>query len=102
MTTEFTARGDPQRSLDVLWGTARVSVRGPKPGLSVKRILRAAIDSADADGLATLSRRRVAERLGVGAMSLYTYIPGKAEILERGPDGVEVFIHRRQAEQPAR
>ncbi len=26
--------------------------------------------------------RRVAEQLGVGVMSLYTYVPGKAELLD--------------------
>ena len=26
--------------------------------------------------------RKVAERLGVGTMSLYTYVPGKAELLD--------------------
>jgi AcrR family transcriptional regulator len=88
MATEFTGRGDPQRSLDLLWGTAKAPTRGPKPGLSVKRIVRAAIDVADADGLATLSMRRVAESLGVGAMSLYTYIPGKAELLDLMMDTV--------------
>ncbi len=34
------------------------------------------------DGIARLSMRRVAERLGVGAMSLYTYVPSKAELLD--------------------
>jgi AcrR family transcriptional regulator len=82
MTTEFTGRGDPQRSMDLLWGTAKPPTRGPKPGLTTARIVRAAIELADADGLPALSMRRVAERLGVGAMSLYTYIPGKAELLD--------------------
>ena len=82
MATEFTGRGDPQRSLDLLWGATKAPTRGPKPGLSVEQIVRAAIELADADGLAALSMRRVADRLGVGAMSLYTYIPGKAELLD--------------------
>jgi AcrR family transcriptional regulator len=37
---------------------------------------------ADAEGLAALSMRRVAEALGVGTMSLYTYVPGKEELLD--------------------
>ena len=82
MTTEYTGRGDPQRSLDLLWGTAKPPTRGPKPGLSVEQIVRAAIEVADAEGLAALSMRRVADRLGVGAMSLYTYVPGKTELLD--------------------
>ncbi|WP_216215408.1 TetR/AcrR family transcriptional regulator [Amycolatopsis aidingensis] len=82
MTTEYSGAGDPARSLALLWRTQeRVSRKG-KPELSVDRIVRAAIDLADADGLATLSMRRVADQLGVGTMSLYTYVPGKAELLD--------------------
>lgn len=80
--TEYTGRGDPARSLELLWGTRKRPKRGPKPGLSVERIVRAAIELADADGLAALSMRRVADQLGVGTMSLYTYVPGKAELLD--------------------
>lgn len=82
MTTEYTGRGDPARSMALLWGARKEPTRGPKPGLSVERIVRAAIEVADAEGLAALSMRRVAERLGVGAMSLYTYVPSKAELLD--------------------
>ncbi|MFC7546662.1 TetR/AcrR family transcriptional regulator [Plantactinospora sp. GCM10030261] len=82
MTTEYTGTGDPARSLALLWRTReRVSRRG-RPDLSVERIVRAAIEVADADGLAALSMRRVAEKLGVGTMSLYTYVPGKGELLD--------------------
>ena len=45
-------------------------------------IVAAAIELADADGLAAVSMRRVAERLGKSAMALYTYVPGKAELLD--------------------
>jgi AcrR family transcriptional regulator len=82
MTTEYSGRGDPARSMALLWGTRKSPTRGPKPGLSVERIVRAAIEVADAEGLAALSMRRVAAELGVGTMSLYTYVPGKAELLD--------------------
>jgi AcrR family transcriptional regulator len=82
VTTEYTGSGDPVRTLALLWGTQEKPSRGPKPGLTVERIVQAAIEIADADGLAALSMRRVAERLGVGTMSLYTYVPGKAELLD--------------------
>ncbi|GAB3481068.1 TetR/AcrR family transcriptional regulator [Amycolatopsis cihanbeyliensis] len=82
MTIEYSGAGDPARSLALLWRTQeRVSRKG-KPELSVDRIVRAAIHLADTDGLATLSMRRVADHLGVGTMSLYTYVPGKAELLD--------------------
>jgi AcrR family transcriptional regulator len=82
MTTEFTGRGDPARSLALLWRTQERRSRKGKPNLGVDRIVRAAIEIADAEGLAVLSMRRVAERLGVGTMSLYTHVPGKTELLD--------------------
>ena len=42
----------------------------------------AGVAIADADGLDALSMRKVASRLGVGAMSLYTYVPGRSELME--------------------
>jgi AcrR family transcriptional regulator len=66
----------------LLWRTSeRVSRKG-RPEVSVERIVRAALHIADTDGLGALSMRRVAERLGVGTMSLYTYVPGKAELID--------------------
>jgi len=82
MTTEYSGRGDPARSMALLWGTQKSPTRGPKPGLSVQQIADTAIQVADAEGLAALSMRRVAVELGVGTMSLYTYVPGKAELLD--------------------
>jgi AcrR family transcriptional regulator len=82
MTTEYSGRGDPARSMALLWGTQKPPTRGPKPGLSVEQIVQTAIRVADAEGLAALSMRRVATELEVGTMSLYTYVPGKAELLD--------------------
>ncbi|MEV4833710.1 TetR/AcrR family transcriptional regulator C-terminal domain-containing protein [Nonomuraea sp. NPDC049486] len=82
MTVEYSGKGDPARSLALLWRTSeRVSRKG-KPDLNVDRIVRAAIGVADSEGLQGLSMRRVAEKLGVGTMSLYTYVPGKPELLD--------------------
>lgn len=69
------------RTLELLWGVQERSSRGPKQGLTIASIVKAAIALADADGLAALSMRKVAERLGVGAMTLYTYVPGKDELI---------------------
>jgi AcrR family transcriptional regulator len=66
----------------LLWGTQKRPRRGPKPGLSVERVVRAAIEVADAEGLGALSMRLVADRLGVSTMSLYTYVPGKGELID--------------------
>jgi AcrR family transcriptional regulator len=82
MAREHSSTGDPARSLALLWRTQERRSRKGKPDLSVDRIVSAAIELADAEGLAALSMRRVAERLGVGTMSLYTHVPGKAELLD--------------------
>ncbi|MET7421247.1 TetR/AcrR family transcriptional regulator [Dactylosporangium sp. NPDC005555] len=82
MTTEYSGSGDPRRSIELLWGTAAPARRGPKAKFTVGDVTTAAIALADAEGLGALSMRRVAEQLGVTAMSLYTYVPSKAELLD--------------------
>jgi AcrR family transcriptional regulator len=82
VTTEYSGGGDPQRSIELLWGLQQPPARGPKPRLTVREITQAAIGLADSEGLAALSMRRVAEQLGTSAMSLYTYVPGKAELID--------------------
>jgi AcrR family transcriptional regulator len=91
MAVEYTGTGDPARSMALLW---RAADREGRTGLSVDRIVAAAIEIADGDGLAALSMRRVAERLGVGAMSLYTYVPGKGELVDLMIDQVLGEIDR--------
>ncbi|WP_406232921.1 TetR/AcrR family transcriptional regulator [Nocardia sp. NBC_01009] len=67
-------------AVELLWGTQQRPKRGPKPSLSLNGIVAEAIALADADGLANLSMQRLAERLGYTKMSLYRYVPGKAEL----------------------
>jgi AcrR family transcriptional regulator len=88
-TPEPTAADQVRRSMELLWdgparspdGTADRPAPGPKPGLTLDRIVDAAITLADRDGIDGVSMRRVATELGVGTMSLYRYVPGKAELL---------------------
>lgn len=82
MTRETTSGADPKRSIDRLWGDAEPGRRGPKPRYSVDEVVSAAIAVADAEGLAAISVRRIAIELGVSAMSIYTYVPSKAELVE--------------------
>ncbi|KND27726.1 TetR family transcriptional regulator [Streptomyces europaeiscabiei] len=77
-----TGSGDIARSLELLWGTGDRPSRGPKPGLTLDRIVTAAVAVADAEGLAAVSMRRLSTELGTGTMSLYRYVPGKAELLD--------------------
>ncbi|MGI8332793.1 TetR/AcrR family transcriptional regulator C-terminal domain-containing protein [Actinomadura scrupuli] len=49
--------------------------------LNRERVVRAAIEVADAEGLAALSMRRVAAELGVATMALYRHVDGKDELV---------------------
>ena len=71
------------RTLELLWGVAGDGPRrGPRPGLSVDELVRTAIAIADRDGLEAVTMRAVAAALGVRAMTLYTYVPDKAALLD--------------------
>ncbi|MET8980689.1 TetR/AcrR family transcriptional regulator [Streptomyces sp. NPDC004539] len=70
------------RTLELLWEGARRPARGPRPTLTLDRIVETAVGIADAEGLDAVSMRRVAAELGTGAMSLYRYVPGKSELVE--------------------
>ncbi|MEG8279313.1 TetR/AcrR family transcriptional regulator [Streptomyces sp. AHA2] len=87
--TETSGSGDIARTLELLWDTGRRPSRGPKPTLTLDRIVEAAIRVADAEGLEGLSMRRVAAELGTGTMSLYRYVPGKGELLDLMLDRVQ-------------
>ncbi|MFI7128244.1 TetR/AcrR family transcriptional regulator [Nonomuraea sp. NPDC050153] len=65
--------------VELLW---REQDREPRPGLSVGRIVRAAIEIADAEGLEGLSMRKVADRLGFTTMSLYRHVPGRDQLVD--------------------
>jgi DNA-binding transcriptional regulator YhcF (GntR family) len=49
--------------------------------LTRERIVRAAIEIADAEGLAAVSMRRTATELGTATMSLYRHVQGKDELV---------------------
>lgn len=84
MTPARSSAGDPARTLALLW---RHEVplpvrRGPRPGVDVDAVVDAALALADEQGLDAVTLRAVAERAGVPVMTLYTYVPGKAELLD--------------------
>ena len=58
----------------------------PSPALRApltrERVLRAAVDLADRDGIGSLSMRKLAQELGVEAMSLYHHVANKDAILD--------------------
>ncbi|MGW3955038.1 TetR/AcrR family transcriptional regulator [Streptomyces sp. NPDC004752] len=62
--------------------------RPRKPLLSTDRIVRAARELVDAEGLAAVSTRRLAAELGVSGPSLYNHFRTMDEILEAVADSV--------------
>ncbi|MFN0246187.1 MAG: TetR/AcrR family transcriptional regulator [Kofleriaceae bacterium] len=77
--------------------TPRKAARRKREPVSRERALRVAVDVADAGGLAELTMRRIADELGVEAMSLYHHVPNKDAIL----DGMVDFVFT-EIELPAR
>ena len=77
-----------EQTMRLLWDPSARPARGPRPRLSRERIVAAAIEIADRDGLAATSMRAVARALGVGAMSLYRYVPSKDALADLMFDAV--------------
>ena len=80
--SDRTSAGDPARTIALLWGSAVAPRRGPERGLRVEVVVGAASALADKEGLAAVSMRQLAQHLGVSAMTLYTYVPGKTELVD--------------------
>ena len=95
-TDDGAYEGTPEgrRIVDLLWGEQPAPTRGPRPKITLEEILAAAGELADADGWEALSMRGLARRLGVGAMSLYTDVPGRSELFELMIDRVAAFLER--------
>ena len=74
-------------TIELLWfpdgpGRSQRPRKGRRPRLSVGRVVATAIALADAEGLDAVSMRRVAQELAVVPMTLYTYVPDKAALLD--------------------
>ncbi|MFB6721971.1 TetR/AcrR family transcriptional regulator [Kribbella sp. NPDC056345] len=75
------------RTLALLWRNHRplapaAKGAGRRPSLDVNEVVATGIRLADSDGLAAASMGGVAKELGVGTMTLYTYVPSKDDLLE--------------------
>lgn len=81
--TEQEQWGTPegQAMIELLWDPPPPPRRGPRQRLSLERVVEAGMVVA-ARSVEELSMRKVAQELGVGAMSLYTYVPGRDELFE--------------------
>ena len=78
----------PDRVLALLWrhvGRPDVDVdrarRGPRQRLTVEHVVDAAVSLADEEGLPAVTMRSLAQRLELSPMSLYTYVPGRSELI---------------------
>jgi AcrR family transcriptional regulator len=63
--------GRPERSIDQ-----------PRAQLTEDRVLRTAVTLADQHGIEWLSMRKLADELGVSAMSPYYYVPNKERLID--------------------
>jgi AcrR family transcriptional regulator len=68
-------------SIAAAWGLRERPSKGPKPGLSLERIVTAAVGIAVGEGIEAVSMSRVAKELGSSPMSLYRYVAAKDELL---------------------
>jgi AcrR family transcriptional regulator len=58
------------------------SARPERSEIRRQAIVDAAVALANSSGLAAVTMRNVAERLGVGTMTLYSYVPSKDELID--------------------
>ncbi len=65
--------------------------------LNRARVLEAAIDLADEIGIEALTIRKLADTLGVGAMTIYHHVPSKEEII----DGMVELVYAEMEKPPA-
>lgn len=59
-----------------------------RPQLTRERVVDGAVDLADRDGIESVSMRRLADELGIEAMSLYTHVGNKDDLLDAMVDAV--------------
>lgn len=71
---------DVSRVVALAWGAEAAPQRGPRRGLSLERIVDAAIDIADAEGLQAVSMQRVAQTFGYTTMAMYRYVANKDDL----------------------
>ena len=71
--------------------------------LTRDRVLKAAVRLADREGIEAVSMRRLGTELGIEAMSLYTHVRGKDDLLNGMIELVirEIPVHRDEADWKA-
>ena len=73
-------------------GEVKISALGEtgarRAQLTRQRVVAAAVELADRDGIESISMRRLAQELRVEAMSLYTHVRNKDDLLDGMVDAV--------------
>ncbi|MGW0535885.1 TetR/AcrR family transcriptional regulator [Streptomyces sp. NPDC003032] len=83
--------------LETAWGLRERPSKGPKPGLTLERIVDTGIRVAAAEGIDAVSMGRVAKELGVSTMSLYRYVSAKDDLYVLMQDAASGAPPRRPA-----
>jgi AcrR family transcriptional regulator len=73
-------------TIGAAWGLREQPRKGPKPGLTLQRIVGAAVRVADTEGLDAVSMSRVAAEVGAAPMSLYRHMSAKEELIRHMVD----------------
>lgn len=72
-------------------GRQAAQAQGKETQLSLERIVATAIALLDAEGVDGLSMRKLADRLGAGAMSLYWHVDSKDKVFDLALDAVLAY-----------
>lgn len=75
----------PRELIDLLWrdhpAAPQGGARGPRSRVTTGAVVDAALTLADAEGLAAVTVRRLGDALGISAMSVYTHVNGRDDLL---------------------
>lgn len=82
----------PRELIDLLWRDHPIApqggARGPRTRVTTGAVVDAAVALADAEGLGAVTVRRLGEALGISAMSVYTHVNGRDDLLVLMADAV--------------
>lgn len=81
------SKRDSEAGVRSVWLRSRRAARGEQP-LTLPRIVAAAVDLLDDEGIDRFTMRRLAERLQAGAPSLYWHVDTKDDVIDLAVDAI--------------
>jgi AcrR family transcriptional regulator len=87
-------RGRPTIPQPPIWARPTPVPRRRDRGLSRERIVKSAIQLADAEGIDAVTMRAIAQKLRTGAMSLYWHVGSKDDLMDLMRDAVAGELER--------